>query len=238
MDQPKAPLPFNHSGYLLWQDDKMRWRRSWCRAEYRDMRLYIYEDNNEEILLRSFSLENTSTHFDGQVVVDTGKDNSFVISEVLYDALGGSSGNEMEASTVPVDVHFAAYTDSECKKWKDILLQLSSRDSVGISFSIPDGNSWLPNMAHDSTSSSSSNLGSNRDSMISNTSSLVNTHRMSSKSDLGEGKDHGLPDDPRILSVSKQQQPLPSPPHQIRVCTSHLYNNHHCCACMTYTGHA
>ena len=184
------------------------------------MRFYIYEDINEEILLRSFSLENTTTEFGGHVIVDSGKDNSFMVSGALYDALGVSTGNEMEASSSPVDICFAAYTDSELKKWKDVIQLLSScRDSTDISLSLLDGNSWLPqvNMVHDSTSSSSSNFSSNRESLISNTSSLVNTHRMSSRSDLGDGKEHTFADDAKSLSVSKQQQPLPSPPHQTPV---------------------
>lgn len=203
------------SGYLLWQDEKVRWRRCWCRVESRDLRFYVYEDNNEDILLRSFSLENSTTHFEGQVT-DSGKDNCFLLSGVLYDAIGGNNGNEMEASTIPVDIYFAAYTDSECKKWRDILHHLLSRDSVRAS--VLDGNSWLTSIVtQDSTSSSSSNFSSNRDSMVSNTSSLVNTYRISSRSDLGEGKEHPFTDDVKLLSVTKQQQPLPSPPHQSQV---------------------
>lgn len=201
------------SGYLLWQDEKVRWRRCWCKAENRDMRFYIYEDNSEDVLLRSFSLENITAHFE---VHDSGKDNSFLVSGVLYDAICGNSGNEMEASTIPVDIYFAAYTESECKKWKNSLHQvLIARDSARSSLSILDGHSWLaPILPHDSTSSSSSNFSSNRDSLLSNTS---NTWRISSRSDIGEGKEHNMVDDGKAFSSSKQQQPLPSPPHQIQV---------------------
>lgn len=202
------------SGYLLWQDEKVRWHRCWCKAENRDMRFYIYEDSSEDVLLRSFSLENATTQLEGPVL-DFGKDNCFLVTGILYDAIVGSSGNEMEASTSPVDVYFAAYTESDLKKWKDIIHQLIlARDSSRTTL---DTNLWLaPVLTHDSASSSSSNFSSNRDSLISNTSSLVNTYRMSSRSDLGE-KEHSITDDIKMLSSSKQKQPLPSPPHQIQV---------------------
>lgn len=201
----------------MWQDDKLRWHRCWCKAENRDMRFYIYEDNSEEVLLRSFSLENSTTRFDGQVT-SIGKDNSFLVSGVLYDAVKASNGYEMEASTVPVDVYLAAYTDSECKKWKDMFhWLLSSHNSIQVPLSSSDGNSWLsPVLALDSASSSSSNFSSNRDSMVSNTSSLVNACRMSSRSDL----EHTSAEDSARVSVSKQQQPLPSPPHTTQVIVS------------------
>ncbi len=217
-EQPKASPLTSLSGYLLWQDEKVRWRRVWCKAESRDMRFYIYEDNTEDVLLRSFSLENDTTHLECQVG-DSEKDNCFLVSGVLYDAIGGNNGNEMEASTVPVDVYLAAYTESECKNWNSILQQLLSHDGVKIT-PVVDANSWSSTLLpQDSASSSSSNFSSNRDSMISNTSSLVNTFRVSSRSDLGEGKEMASLDDGRNLTLSKQQQPLPSPPQQIQVCT-------------------
>ena len=197
---------------MLWQDDKVRWRRVWCKVESRDMRFYVYEDNTEDILLRSFSLENSTTRFDG-LVGGSGKDNCFLVSGVLYDAIEGNNGNEMEASTIPVDVYFAAYTESELKSWKNILQQLLSRDSTKNMMSVMDASSWSSTLVQqDSASSSSSNFSSNRDSVVSNTSSLVNTLRVSSRSDLGEGKDITVVDDGRSLSHSKQQQPLPLPP--------------------------
>ena len=212
-EQLRASTFVSHSGYLLWQDEKLRWHRCWCKAENRDMRFYIYEDNSEEVLVRSFSLEGPTTHFEGPLT-DQGKDNCFLITSVLYDAIGGS--HEMEASTSPIDVHLAAYTDTEGKKWKEILQQLLlSHDAAKSLLPTLDGNaSWLaPVLSRDSASSSSSNFSSNRDSVVSNTSSLVNTFRMSSRSDFGEGREHSLAES---LS-SKQQQPLPSPPHQVQV---------------------
>ena len=215
----KIPHPFTNviSDYLLWQDEKGRWRRCWCKAENRDLRFYIYEDNNADVLLRSFSLENIQANFEDQVI-NSGKDNSFLLSGVLFDAIGGSGTNRMEATTTPIDIYFAAYTESEGKKWKDILHQLiSSSESAG-SFTL-DSSSWLtPVLPHDSASSSSSNFSSNRDSMVSNTSSL---YRAIPRSELGDGKEHFLLEGGRTLSVSKQQQPLPSPPHQPLVSVMH-----------------
>ena len=192
----------------------MRWRRGWCKAEHRDLRFYIYEDNSEECLLRSFSLENATTYLEGQVS-DSGKDNCFSLRGVLYDAIGGNSGNQMDASTTPLDIFFAAYTELECKRWREILLSLLPNPESVQTLTAFDSNSWLaPILPQDSASSSSSNFSSNRDSVISNTSSLVNAYRAFSRSDLGEVRDH---DDGKTLSVSKQQQPLPSPPHQLLV---------------------
>lgn len=209
-EQVRTSTFVSYSGYLLWQDEKLRWHRCWCKAENRDMRFYVYEDNTEDVLLRSFSLENTLTHFEGPVK-DLGKDNCFLIAGVLYDAIGGSSGNEMEASTSPVDVYFAAYTESEWKKWKDILFQLLQCCDSARTMLSTDGNAWLaPILSHDSASSSSSNFSSNRDSVVSNTSSLVSTFRVSSRSDI-EGKDQILADDGKTFP-SKQLQPLPLPP--------------------------
>lgn len=206
-DQLKAA---NISGYLLWKDEKGRWRRCWCKAENRDMRFYVYEDNIEDILVRSFSLENTTAYFEDQVTI-SGKDNSFLLSGVLFDAIGGT--NKMEATTIPGDAYFAAYTESECKNWKETLHHLMSTCDTG------EGSSWIaPALPQDSASSSSSNFSSNRDSMISTTSSLINTYRAFSRSDLGEGKDQSVSDNGRTPSSSKQQQPLPSPPHQLLVC--------------------
>lgn len=216
-EQINAPPFSNNSGYLLWQDEKVRWRRGWCKAEHRDLRFYIYEDNSEEYLLRSFSLENTTTYLEGQVS-DSGKDNCFSVRGVLYDAIGGNSGNQMEASTTPLDIFFAAYTELECKRWKEILLSLLPNSESAQTLTAFDSNSWLaPILPQDSASSSSSNFSSNRDSVISNTSSLVNAYRAFSRSDLGDVRDHALYDDGKTLSVSKQQQPLPSPPHQLLV---------------------
>lgn len=214
---PKIPHTFtNISDYLLWQDEKGRWRRCWCKAENRDLRFYVYEDNNADVLLRSFSLENIRANFEDQVIV-SGKDNSFLLSGVLFDAIGGSGTNRMEATSTPIDIYFAAYTESEGKKWKDILHQIMSTSDSGSFIS------GLP--PHDSASSSSSNFSSNRDSMISNTSSL---YRVIPRSDLGDGKDLSL-EGGRTLSVSKQQQPLPSPPHQplvsVPLARSLLYSN-------------
>ena len=217
-EQTKAPPLSSLSGYLLWQDEKVRWRRVWCKVESRDMRFYVYEDNTEDVLLRSFSLENSTTRLESQVC-DAGKDNCFLVSGVLYDAIGGNDGNEMEASITPVDIYLAAYTESECKNWNSILQHLLCRETTKNLLPVVDANAWpSTGLPQDSASSSSSNFSSNRDSIVSNTSSLVNTFRVSSRSDLGEGKEIPFMDDSKNLSLSKQQQPLPSPPQQLQVC--------------------
>ena len=177
------------------------------------MRFYVYEDNNEDVLLRSFSLENIIVHFEDQLAI-SGKDSSFLFNGVLFDAIGGSGANKMDASTSPVDVCFAAYTDLECKKWKDVLHHfLSTCESAKTMWHVMDGSSWPMPTIQDSASSSSSNFSSNRDSVISNTSSLINTCRLPTKSEL----EHSVSDNGRTLSIPKQQQPLPSPPHQLTI---------------------
>lgn len=214
IEQHAKPSLLSTSGFLLWQDEKVRWRRGWCKVESRDMRFYVYEDDTEEVLLRSFSLENSSTRLESQVG-DLGKDNCFHVSGVLYDAIGGNDGNEMEASVTPVDIYLAAYTESECKSWTSTLQQLLSHDASKSVVPVVDSSTWpTSGFPQDSASSSSSNFSSNRDSMVSNTSSLVNTCRVSSRSDLGEGKEV---EDSKTFSVAKQQQPLPSPPQQVQV---------------------
>ena len=223
----KQQLVQDHSGYLLWQDDKFRWRRCWCHAEYRDNVFSMYEDSSEEILLRSFSLENTVTKCDAQLAADTERENSFVISGVVFDSAGvGTGATDTEPATSPaVDVCFAAYSESEQRKWMEVLQLASSvRDSCRLSLSTIDSHSWLGQFvsAAESTTSSSSNFSSNRDSVVSNASSLPNAHRnMSSRTEIGDGgKDSALLEESK---KAKQQQPLPSPPSLLLVSKLYVY---------------
>ena len=225
-DPTKQPFVQNHSGYLLWQDEKLRWRRCWCRAEYHNTYLYIYDDSNEEVLLKSFSLENTSTKCEDQCPTETDleRENSFVISGVIFES---SISAEANTGSSHIDVHFAAYTDSERRKWTEVLQMVSSvRDSGRLSLSTLDGHSWVPSfVAAVDTTSSSSNLSSNRDSMVSNSSSLMN--RMSVKTDIAENVKDVYSDDKSIST--KQQQPLPCPPdHQVHNCckVEYLHPDH------------
>lgn len=152
-------------------------------------------------------------------MTDTERDNCFVISGVIFSS--GITSTDVDVGNSPVDVYFAAYTDSERRKWAEILQLVSSvRDSGRLSLSTLDGHSWLaPFVSTTESTSSSSNFSSNRDSVVSNTSSLVNNaHRMSSRTEIGEGaKDLALLDESKTLSLTKQQQPLPSPPSQLQV---------------------
>ncbi len=178
-EPPKQSFPQNHSGFLLWQDEKMRWRRCWCRVEYHDSNLYIYDDSNEEVLLKSFSLENTSPKYEEQSLTEISeRENSFVITGVQLEQSTDSS---------TVDVHFAAYTDSERRKWTDILKVVSAsvRHSGRISLSALDGQTWSSSFVTVvDSASSSSNFSSNRESMVSDSSFLMN--RLSGKTDNGE----------------------------------------------------
>lgn len=183
------------------------------------MKFSIFEDSNEESLIRSFSLENTSSYFSAAAspqLQDCDKENCFIMTGIA------SAGNG-SASTPPgvgeliegggggggVDeICFAAYTDAELQKWKEVLqLVATSRESGRLSFPYIDS----------STSTSSSNFSSNRDSMISTSSSNVYGFRNPSRADSPpRGKslerEHQVAEDARALSLAKQQQPLPQPP--------------------------
>ena len=107
------------------------------------------------------------------------------------------------------EIYFAAYSDADLRQWKEALhLLTSSRESGRISI---EGGSWLSPAAHDSASTSSSNFSSNRESMISTTSSLLANNRMSARSDTLD-REHPITDEFKAMSLTKQQQPLPSPP--------------------------
>jgi len=194
----------------LWQDEKHRWQRSWGRVEYRNASLYIYEDSNEEVLLKTFSLENTITKYEDQSLTEANfeKENSFVVSGVNLDP-SAESGLEKSCT----DVHFAAYTDSERRKWTEIfqLVSTSARDSGRLSLSTFDNQVWpLSFSAVVDSASSSSNLSSNRDSMVSNSSSVMN--RMSARADIGDN----IKEAEEKYTV-KQHQPLPCPPEELQV---------------------
>ena len=203
------------------------------------MKFFIYEDLNEEILIKSFSLDGVTTRFGPHPVPDSDKENSFaicgiglaiepinlpsvnsepsdpngLISPAPPTSSGGSGGP-------PDEAYFAAYSEGDYRQWKEVLHMLTgSRGSSRISLSLLDNTQWLTPGTHDSTSTSSSSFGSNRESMVSTTSSLVNSNRMSAKLDVGEVRSDQptQSEESRRLSAAKQQQPLPSPPH-ILVC--------------------
>ena len=210
------------------------------------MKFFIYEDINEEFLIKSFSLDGVSTRFGPHPVPDSDKENSFAIcgiglaiEPINVTSVTSESGDPnglispappttSSSSGGPMDeAYFAAYSEGDYRQWKEVLHMLTgSRGSSRISLSFLDNAQWLTTGAHDSTSTSSSSFGSNRESMISTTSSLVNHRISANKLDIGEPKtDPGQSEESRRLSAAKQQQPLPSPPHvqvSVYVCGVHI----------------
>ena len=201
------------------------------------MKLFIYEDLNEEILIRSFSLDGVSTRFGPHPVPDSDKENSFAICGIgiaieplIVPTTESNESNGLVSPAPPTstgsstidEAYFAAYSESDYRQWKDVLHMLtSSRESSRISLSYLDNAQWLG--THDSTSTSSSSFGSNRESMISTTSSV--NRNSAGKMELSEVSKLDPPtggggEDMRKLSAAKQQQPLPSPPHVPHVLVS------------------
>ncbi len=252
VEQSKSLAGSSHAGYLLRRDDKYRWHRSWCRADSKELKLFIYEDINEEILIRSFSLDGITTKFGPHSVPDCEKENSFAICGIGCAieplTVGSSEINENNGLVSPApppsssgagdEAYFAAYSESDYRHWKEVLHMLtSSGESSRISLSFLDNAQWLG--THDSTSTSSSSFGSNRESVISNTSSL---NRNSAKIEVTEVKPEPGPEESGLrLSVAKQQQPLPSPPHVLVsecLCVHYDYKSYcSVCVCVLAPAH-
>ena len=221
----KGPPVLLQTGFLL-RRDEYRWHRSWCKAHSKDMKFYIYEDSNEEVLVRSFSLEGASAQFSLPPMQEIDKDHCFLIAGVFDgspDKDGGSSGGD--------EIYFAAYTETEYRQWKDALhLLTASRESGQSSLSFLDASQG----GQDSTSTSSSNFSSNRESMISTASSLLYSYRFSGRSESPTrgrslDRDHSLVvDDTKALSLAKQQQPLPSPPRAVSL-SEYIHYGVLCC---------
>lgn len=218
LETQKGPPILLQTGYLL-RRDEYRWHRSWCKADSKDMKFCIYEDSNEEVLVRSFSLESASAQFSLPPMQEIDKDHCFLIAGIF------DGPSEKDAGTSGGDeIYFAAYTETEYRQWKDALhLLTASRESGQSSLSFLDASQG----GQDSTSTSSSNFSSNRESMISTASSLLYTYRFSGRSESPTrgrslDRDHNLMvDDTKTLSLTKQQQPLPSPPHAVSL-TDHI----------------
>ena len=215
MSDPLRGLPtLLQTGYLL-RRDEYRWHRSWCKADNKEMKFSIYEDSNEEVLVRAFSLENASAQFNIQPTQEIDKDHCFIISGIV-DGRSEKEGNSSNGN----ELYFAAYTEAEYQQWKDALhLLTASRESGRLSFLDPSQG------GQDSTSTSSSNFSSNRESMVSTASSLLYSSRFSGRSESPTrgrslDRDHSLMvDDSKALSLAKQQQPLPSPPRTVSLFT-------------------
>ena len=108
------------------------------------MRFSIYEDNNEEVLVKSFSVENTTPRFGSATVPDCDKENCFAISGV------GSSMGETPTSVAMTpegeptrsltatspqssdEIYFAAYSDADLRQWRDALHMLTSSRYVDV----------------------------------------------------------------------------------------------------------
>ena len=208
------------AGFLLRRDEKCRWHRSWCKIDSKDVRFSIYDDNNEEVLVHSFTLENASVQQLGAQEFE--KDHCFVISGITADIVGGSENENLNSD----EIIFAAYSEAELRQWGEVLHLLTcSRESARNSFPYIDS----------STSTSSSNFSSNRDSMISTTSSMFYAARNQNRADSPPRsksleRDQQVSDEMKVLSLTKQQQPLPPPP-EVSYCHGvqcHVYMYMYC----------
>ena len=206
-----------HTGFLLKRDDKYRWHRYWCKVDSKNMKFFIFSDSNEEMLVKFLPLETVTTSFCLSQATEGDKENCFILSGI---ATGGTEGDGSSE-----EIYFAAYSDVEYQQWHSVMsLITGTRESLRMSStSFLDGNQWGLAAAHDNTSTSSSNFSSNRESMISTTSSLPYVLRIPSqdspprgRSPLEQGASAGDSSECWRLSI-KQQQPLPSPPPE--VCT-------------------
>ena len=210
------------AGFLLKRDDKYRWHRYWCRVDGKDMKFSIFSDSNEETLLKQLPLVTVTSLFGPPQTMECDKENCFIISGILDGGSEGENGSSEE-------IHLAAYSDVDYQQWRAALSLLTgTRESVRMSSaSFMDSTQWsLPSADVDAASTSSSNFSSNRESMISTTSSLPLILRPPShdspprgRSPLEQGVSAG---DTSTLS-SKQLQPLPSPPPEVRTMYIHMY---------------
>ena len=228
---PVVSVPDNmptvcHSGFLLKRDDKYRWHRYWCRIDSKDMKFLVFSDSHEETLLKSISLATVTSSFavpQATQAAECDKENCFTLSCVV------DSGEESGGGIIE-EIVLAAYSDVDYQQWRSVVTALTgNRDSLRISSaSLLDSSHWgIVPPGHDAASTSSSNFSSNRESIISTTSSLPYTLRLPNhespprgRSPLGQGSSIG---DTSSLS-SKQLQPLPSPPPEVRIiCTVQIY---------------
>ena len=210
----------HHAGFLLKRDDKYRWHRSWCKADGKDMKFLIFNDANEETLVKRLPLRTVTSLFGPPHAPECDKENCFILSGILDGGIEGESGSSDE-------IYLAAYSEADYQQWRAALSLLTgTRESVRMSSaSFLEGSQWaaLP----DTVSTSSSNFSSsNRESMISTTSSLPYSLRLPGhdspprgRSPLEQGMSAG---DTSTLS-NKQQQPLPSPPPAVSVAVRVLY---------------
>ena len=204
-------IPSVHQcGFLLKRDDKYRWHRYWCKVDSKSMTFYIFNDSNEETLVKCIPLATVTSLF-GSQASEGDKENCFVLSSVTD--VGTEGDNE--------DIYLAAYSDVEYQQWHSAMSMLSgTRESVRMSsISFLDGSQWgTVAPGHENASTSSSNLSSNRESMISTTSSLPYILRIPSQDSPPRGRsplEQGVSAGDTSTLLSKQLQPLPSPPPEV-----------------------
>ena len=180
------------------------------------MKFFVFNDSHEDTLVKSVPLATVTTSFSSpQTAVESDKENCFVLT-------GTADAGEESGSGTSEEIVLAAYSDVDYQQWCSAFSILSgTRDSMRISSgSLLDSSHWAPlPPSHDTASTSSSNFSSNRESVISTTSSLPYTLRLPShespprgRSPLEQGAVVG---DTSTLSA-KQMQPLPSPPPEVK----------------------
>ena len=156
------------TGFLLKRDDKYRWHRYWCKVDGKDMKFFIFSDSNEETLIKRLPLATVTSLFGPPQTPECDKENCFILSGIQDGGTEGENGGSEE-------IYLAAYSDADYQHWHATLSLLTgTRESVRMSSaSLLEGTQWgVPAAVNDSISTSSSNFSSNRESMISTTSSL------------------------------------------------------------------
>lgn len=202
------------SGFLLKRDDKYRWHRYWCKVDGKDMKFFVYSDSNEETLIKKFPLETVTSLFGPPQTTECDKENCFILSGILEKGNDGDIGSSEE-------IYLAAYSDADYQQWRAALSLLTgTRGSMRMSSaSFLDSSQWAAMTAgNDGASTSSSNFSSNRESMISTTSSLPYVLRPPSHDSPPRGRsplEQGVSAIDTSTLSTKQQQPLPSPPHEV-----------------------
>lgn len=228
---PEQILYLCHTGFLLKRDDKYRWHRYWCKLDGKDMKFSIFNDSNEETLVKRFPLVTVKSSFGPLQATECEKENCFVLSGTIDGGNEGEHGNTE-------DVYLAAYSDVDYQHWHAALTLLTgTHESLRMSSaSFLENTQWAS--AHDNTSTSSSNLSnSNRESIVSTTSSLPYILRLPGQESPPHGRsplDQGASTGDTGGLPSKQLQPLPSPPSEVHVhCTLHCtYTDIYTCTCM------
>lgn len=221
----QIPLVYQ-SGFLLKRDDKYRWHRYWCKVDGKDMEFFVYGDSNEETLIKRFPLKTVTSLFGPPQTTECDKENCFILSGILEK--GGDIGSSEE-------IYLAAYSDADYQQWRTALSLLTgTRESMRMSSaSFLDGSQWAAMATgNDGASTSSSNFSSNRESMVSTTSSLPYVLRPPSHDSPPRGRsplEQGVSAMDTSTLSTKQQQPLPSPPHEVHVlvyactCVVHIH---------------